>query len=150
MLTGILTGVNLTREMATHFSQESLLKSSCQLADKLLLPIVAHVAPDGESLEKLVEILQSQGWTTNYSDSAVEITSAIEAKRLILYDAVMACGGDINKLQMTIKAGFYFIVSSYGLTDGDDVTKEKSKLFIKSIPLDKYLSIKKYYLFLLL
>lgn len=43
---GILSGLNLSREMKTHFAQEQLLKQSFELADKLLLPVILHI-PDG-------------------------------------------------------------------------------------------------------
>ena len=43
---GVLSGLNLSREMKSHFAQEVILKASCELADKLLLPIILHI-PDG-------------------------------------------------------------------------------------------------------
>lgn len=96
---GILTGLNLTREMATHFAQESLLRAHLALADKLLLPVVLHVA-DGQSLEKAIEILRVEGWATDSSDvgnTALGLAGISIApsglRRVLLHDAVTACGG---------------------------------------------------------
>ena len=132
---GILSGLNLTREMATHFSQESLLKSSCQVADKLMLPLVVHVAPDGGSLEKVIEVLRSEGWTPD-ADSFVEATGA---RRVLLYDSVAACMGDLDRLQQAIQAGFHFLVSASGLTEGDAATRERAQQFFRHIPLERML-----------
>lgn len=121
--------------MATHFSQESLLKASCIVADKLLLPLIIHVAPDGDSLEKVIEVLRSVGWTPD-SDSAIEATGA---HRILLYDSIAACMGDIDKLQHAIEAGFHFLVSASGLTEGDTLTRERAQQVIRQIPLERLL-----------
>ena len=98
---GILSGYNLGRDVATHFAQESLLKTSCALADKLMLSLVLHIA-DGDSLLKCIEILKTEGWTT---DSIIN-SESISDRRVILHDAVTACGGDQIKLQTAVSAGF--------------------------------------------
>jgi Tat protein secretion system quality control protein TatD with DNase activity len=123
--------------MATHFSQESLLKASCRLADKLMLPLVVHVAPDGDSLDKLLEVLRGEGWTTD-SDSAIEAAST-GARRVLLHDAVTACGGDLEKLCLALQAGLYCIVSASGLTEGDAIVRQKANQIIGQIPLDRLL-----------
>ena len=56
---GILSGINMSRDIGTHFAQESLLRTSCQLAQKLLLPLIIHT-PNPVSLEKAIEILKEE------------------------------------------------------------------------------------------
>lgn len=137
---GILSGLNLAREMGTHFPQESLLRSSCQLADKLLLPLVLHVAPDGGSIEKVLEILEDEGWT-NDSLTAVE-GDHIGEKRVLLHDAVTACAGNIEKLELVIKAGIYCIVSASLITDSpdDNAARINARACVHSIPVHQLLS----------
>ena len=97
---GILSGYNLGRDLATHFAQESLLKTSCALADKLQLPLVMHVA-DGESLIKSIDILRAEGWT---SDSHVIGEGLDNNRRVILHDAMTACGGEVEKMTLAVEA----------------------------------------------
>lgn len=85
---GILSGLNLGRELATHFAQESLLKTSCKLCEKLLLPLVLHITDS--SLEICIEILKGENWCSNLL--SVE-EGSLGAKNVLLHDAVTACGG---------------------------------------------------------
>ena len=39
----ILSGLNLSIELATHFAQQTLMKSLCALALRLQLPLVMHI-----------------------------------------------------------------------------------------------------------
>ena len=119
---GILSGYNLGRDLATHFAQESLLKTSCALADKLQLPLVMHVA-DGESLIKSIDILRAEGWT---SDSHVIGESLHNNRRVILHDAMTACGGEAEKMTLAVEAGFFCSLSAAGLTDPDEVVRTKA------------------------
>jgi Tat protein secretion system quality control protein TatD with DNase activity len=58
----IVSGLNLSREVGTHFAQESVLKSCCELSLLHRLPLILHVSADGPSLDKLLEILLEHGW----------------------------------------------------------------------------------------
>ena len=42
----VLSGLNLSKELATHFAQQTLLKSLCALALRLQLPLVMHITGD--------------------------------------------------------------------------------------------------------
>jgi len=123
----IMTGLNLAREVGTHFPQEALFRSSCALANKLLLPLHVHCASDGSSLEKALEILEEEGWTNSES-------------RVLLHDAITACGGDVNKMKKVIDSGITLSISASGITDLDDKIKEQSIECVKSIPIRQLLA----------
>lgn len=133
---GIISGLNLSREIGTHFAQESLLRSACGLADKLLLPLVLHVAADGSSLEKVIEILKSEGWTAE-EENGGEI---LNHRRCILHDALTACGSDGEKVQMAVDAGFHLIISASGITNPDVTVREKAIGCLSSVPINRILS----------
>ena len=132
---GILSGYNLGRDLATHFAQESLLKTSCALADKLQLPLIMHVA-DGQSLIKSIEILRAEGWT---SDSLVIGEGLDKDHRVILHDAITACGGEMQIMTLAVEAGFYCSLSAAGLTDSDEVARIKSRECAACIPTSQLL-----------
>lgn len=52
---GILTGLDLTRELATHFSQELLMLDLFRSASRLKLPVVIHLHDDAETIERFVD-----------------------------------------------------------------------------------------------
>lgn len=132
---GILSGYNLGRDLATHFAQESLLKSSCALCDKLHLPLVLHIA-DGESLLKCIEILRSEGWT---NDSPVKGEASDNSRTVILHDAITSCGGDATKIDTAAKAGFLCSISAAGITDPDADIRTRSRECVTCIPLGQLL-----------
>jgi len=51
----IVSGLNLSKEMGTHFAQESLLNTLISVASNAILPLIVH-AHDSKSLEKILEI----------------------------------------------------------------------------------------------
>jgi len=118
----IMTGLNLNREVGTHFPQEALFRSSCALANKLLLPLHIHCASDGSSLDKALEILEEEGWTNS------------ESNRVLLHDSITACGGDADKVKKVIDTGITLAISASGITDPDDKIKESSISCVKLIP----------------
>ena len=131
---GILSGYNLGRDVATHFAQESLLRTSCALTEKLQLSLVLHIA-DGESLLKAIDILKGEGWTR---DSAVA-SENIGNRMVILHDVVTACGGDSLKLKSAIQAGFFCAVSAAGITDIDKDVQATARKCVASIPIGQLL-----------
>ena len=108
----ILSGLNLSREHATHFAQEALLKSSCSLAARVQLPLILHVAPDTgsdvNSLERTLEILHEVGWAGAERE---------EGTTVILHDAVSATAGLAHRMQAVVDAGLLCSVSAAGLQD---------------------------------
>jgi hypothetical protein len=78
---GVISGLNLDRDTATHFAQESLLKACCEIARKYSLPIVLHTS--ASSIERMIEIIR-----------AVE---GFSQPRLV-HDVVTACQGDADKV----------------------------------------------------
>ena len=133
---GILSGLNLSREIGTHFAQESLLIAACGIADRLLLPLVLHVAADGSSLERVLEILRGEGWTADTE----EYLDAQGRRRVVLHDAVTACSADVSKIKLAVDAGFYFIFSAAGLTDPDAAVREGSTACVAAVPYSRILS----------
>lgn len=131
---GILTGLNLNREFGTHFAQETLLKQSCELADKLLLPIILHI-PDGASLERTIEVLREVGWTHD-SDLGIESDGS---RRVLIHDIITSCGGNIDRLMLAVNAGCHMVVSATGLTDQDPDIKARAISCVQAIPLEKLL-----------
>ena len=127
---GILSGFNLQKELATHFAQETLLKASCALADRLFLPLVLHVAGDGASLDKAIELLRGEGWT---ADSVNADTTSI-GRRVILHDVITACGGDASKIDAAVQAGFFCSISAAGLTEADEAIQTKARAAVARIP----------------
>lgn len=132
---GILSGYNLGRDLATHFAQESLLKTSCALCDKLHLPLVLHIA-DGASLLKCIEILRSEGWT---AESPVKGEASDNVRRVILHDAITSCGGDAVNMQSASKAGFFCSISAAGITDPDADIRTQSRECVTCIPIGQLL-----------
>ena len=126
---GILSGFNLQKELATHFAQETLLKASCALADRLFLPLVLHVAGDGASLDKAIELLRGEGWTADSENGDTPT-----GRRVILHDAITACGGDASKIDAAVQAGFYCSISAAGLTEADEVIQTKARTAVSRIP----------------
>jgi hypothetical protein len=112
--------------MGTHFSQESLLSSSLQLARKLQLPLVLHIA-DGKSLERTLELLE-----TEENDSTP----------VLIHDIVTTSGADAN-IKNTLISGnhdnLYYIVTGAGITDSDDAVREQARAFLADLPQDKLL-----------
>jgi Tat protein secretion system quality control protein TatD with DNase activity len=152
---GILTGLNLTREFGTHFAQEALLRSSCQLADKLMLPVILHVASDGTSLDRAIDVLRSEGWIKSQSnistsDEQVSIIGDVEDvghRRVLLHDAVTATAGNIDKIKLINESGIFCIISAAGLADTDDSVKDKARSVVQIISLDKILVCTDRYVF---
>lgn len=135
---GILTGLNLARETGTHFAQESLLTSSCKLADKLQLPLVLHLASDGASLERAIELLRGEGWIADNAtdgDGENENDEMEAPQRVMIHDAVSACGGDVEKIKLAVRSGCMCMVSAAGLADGDTEVRAKTVECVKHIPL---------------
>lgn len=131
---GILTGINLSREMGTHFAQEALLKSSCSIAEKLGLPLFLYVS-DSSSLDRAIETLKEVGWTAD-SDTAAEATSP---RRVILHDLVNSCGGNPDKVDIVIESGFYATVSAAGLTEADEDIRQSAQACVGKFPVSRLL-----------
>jgi Tat protein secretion system quality control protein TatD with DNase activity len=127
----IVSGLNLTKEMGTHFAQESLLKSCAEIAERLNLPLILHVASDGASLSRALEILTEAGWIC---DTVIPASPATN-RTLILYDALSACSGDLHKVQNVVDAGVYCMISAAGLTDPSEKVKSSFEACLRCVPL---------------
>lgn len=110
---GILTGLNLSREVGTHFAQESLFKSSCQLAARIGHPLILHVSADGASIMRSIELLREEGWTKDSPD----YDANEKERRVIIHNILPSCGGDFDKLDACIEAGFMCSITSVGISD---------------------------------
>ena len=118
---GVLSGFNMQRELATHFAQETLLKASCAMAERLLLPLVLHIAGDGASLDKAIELLRGEGWAADAEDGSGGGSGGggggSSSRRVVLHDVVTACAGDEAKVDAAVRAGFHCAVSAAGLAE---------------------------------
>ena len=159
----IISGLNLSREMGTHFAQESLLKSCIEIATRLHLPLLLHVASEGGSLERTLEILlevnfisdqtQNNNNNNNNNNSNSNNGNNINSNenndekdenqerntKVILYDALSTCSGDINKIQNLMKYGIYCMISAAGLTDSNEEIKSNYISCLQQIPLQQIL-----------
>jgi len=116
---GIISGLNCTREVATHFPQEKLLRSCISLASETGLCLILHLPCDaGVSLKKTIDILEEE----SFSGSA------------ILFDTLAAVGSDEDTLKVAIDYGFYCAVSGVGITDTNEEIRDKAMKCCKAIP----------------
>ncbi|RYH02969.1 hypothetical protein EON65_47395, partial [archaeon] len=111
--------MNLSREMATHFSQESLLKSAYAQASKLQLPLVLHVS-DPKSLDRALELLIEDGECEHDYQS-----------NILIHDAFTCSGGEVHRLFADSRV--HFMLSGAGLTDADETTSQTVQTFVKSL-----------------
>ena len=135
----IATGLNLSRQVATHFAQESLLRSCCALAASAKLPLVLHIGngssssddhcdASADSLQRSLEILAEEGWLGGEPQGAI-----------VLYDALSACGGDVDKVRMVVGGGIFCMVSAAMLTgEGDEV--DRTQKCLRVIPAELLLA----------
>jgi TatD DNase family protein len=133
----ILGGLNLTREMGTHFPQETMLRSACSVADKVVLPLVLHCT-DAASLARALEVLREEDWVAG--EAADDEDGDVGHRRVIVHDGVTSCGGDVSVLQNAITAGCYFTVSGVGVTESDANPTARASECIAAIPKDRILS----------
>ena len=129
---GLLSGVNLTRDVATHFAQESLLRSTLALCDRLKLPLVLHVAGDGASLDKALEVLAAEGWAAP-ADGVVTVDSR---RSVVLHDALAACGGSAERVALAVRAGLVCAVSAAGISEeAPSEARDTARACVRAIPL---------------
>lgn len=106
------------KDMGTHFAQETLLRSMCQLAVKLELPLVLHIAGGGSggggaggagaeggavaSLERALEILVEEGIVSdddgNNDDDGIAVTSPPEGNIEVSACHETSCWGSLLPL----------------------------------------------------
>lgn len=131
---GITTGLNLSRDVGTHFPQEAMLQSCCILADKLILPIILHCT-NLKSLLRAIEILKENEWVDN---NQLNNNDQLVHRKIFIYDILSYIHEDTNLLSNIVSYGFYFIISAKGITDTNIIKKNKSFQLIKEIiPLNK-------------
>jgi TatD DNase family protein len=133
---GILAGMNLAREVGTHFAQESMLRSACALADKVVLPMVIH-CPDSASMLRALEILREEEWLIDQSE---EEDASTGHKKVIFHDGITASGGQVSTVLAAVEAGCYFMVSGVGIADSDAEAVARANQCVAAIPPDRLLS----------
>jgi len=131
---GVSAGLNMTREVSTHFLQTSLFRSSCRLAEKVGLPLVLHIASDGKSMDAALEVLCEEGWVAEGENGM-----CTPKQHVILYDAVAAIARDITGIREVVRNGLWCAVSANGLTDGDEEQLKIAQEVMKAIPLNRLL-----------
>ena len=136
---GIISGLNLTRDIGTHFPQEAMLRASCVVASKVMLPLIL-MCPGPASLERTLEILKEESFIHSTEDDTMQDSNIISHKRALIYDPITACGLDVSKLTPAISLDCGFIVSAAGLTDEDAAIRAKAKDCVKVLPLTHIIS----------
>ncbi len=126
----VVSGLNLTRDMGTHFAQTSMLEASCQLADRVELPLLLHIASDGDSLDRVLDVLHGQGWAG---------AEPRPHRRVILHNALAAAAGDPARLAAAVEAGLFCSVSAASVTSPDAEERAKALALLDSLPLDRLL-----------
>ena len=128
---GVLSGLNLQRDVGTHFAQESLLRSSMNLASRLQLPLVLHSS--ASSVERLLEMIK------------LERASGTMTSKILIHDAITATGACPDLIQKLNSSDdqVYLSVSAAGLSDAKDDNDEgifaKAVACVRSIPLSRLL-----------
>ena len=149
---GITSGLNLSRDIGSHYAQELLLFGCYYLAYKCGLPLILHCNNDGISMEKTVELLQgtqlqeylslkqaSDGGSTSTNTSA---ESGYGAVNIIFHDVIGACNNDSSVLQKAVDIGCYFIVSSLDCGSSNSTNNTNTSnttAMLHSIPQSKLL-----------
>ncbi|CUG92521.1 DNase, putative [Bodo saltans] len=101
----ILTGLDLTRELATHFSQELLMLELFKCAARLKLPVVAHLHNDAQTIERFID-----WYNSNLSEVSASTVLFHNAAQLVV---CFPAFGDFLEVTTTAVA----IISSGGLFD---------------------------------
>lgn len=119
----ILTGLDLTRELATHFSQEALMFELCMCAKRLRLPIVVHLHEDSQTIERFVD------WYATNLDSLNGVTMLFNnATRLLSTTVSFADFLRDNPCMIAI-------ISSIGLFDD---RKGQFEAALATVPRDRF------------
>lgn len=132
----IMTGLNLSREIGTHFSQESLLKSSLEIAERIILPTVFHI-PDIKSLERVFEILESEVLEAPEDSLVVPGGDPV----FIIHDIITCSAAEERILAHPVMQHprIYYSVSGAGITDPDPVIAMRAKQFVATLARDRLL-----------
>lgn len=129
---GLISGLNLQREIGTHFAQESLLRASCPLADKLQLPLIIH-CPDFKSLTRALEILTEEGFSANTADP-LDVPFEASMRRVLVHDAITASGGSAECMGQVLAAGWFPVLSAAGFADPDEAVRARARACARLIP----------------
>ena len=132
---GLLSGLNCSREIGTHFAQELLLTSTYKMAiEKLHVPLILHLGSDGESLDRALELLSGE-------DEVVDS----HLDHIMIHDAISACAGDINRMHQAVIRGCFLMVTGIGLGlsnlgDSDEaLLNSRTRELLREIPLRQLL-----------
>jgi Tat protein secretion system quality control protein TatD with DNase activity len=133
-------GLNLSREISTHFAQEYLLKASCALAEKLELPVVLHIS-NAASLLRAIEILHIEGFIQSMADQVVEGAERNKT-RFLLHDAMTCCEANVDHFKAAAEIGMYFLLAATGLTDSSEEQaglRLRAQTCVSQLPLEQIL-----------
>ncbi len=124
----IMSGLNRSRDIGSHFGQETLLKACYQIAVKYNLPLVLHAASDGDSIDRIIEVLNEE---KEVSGSCL----------VIIHDTLSVCHSDADRLSrlLTLES-CYFMVSAVdsGLDASTSSEGSKASLLLQ-IPVSRML-----------
>ena len=102
----IVCGLDLTRDVATHFLQQRLLSSQVELARRIHLPLV--IREKGAS-DKVIEAVGQAGSASSSGDGAVGVADGQSEWQLRV--AIHSFSGSDAQLSAYVAAGFYIMLN---------------------------------------
>ena len=128
-MVSIACGLDLSRDVATHFLQQRLLVSQVELARRIHLPLVIREKAAGE---KLIEVIAQTSGSASASDGAADGHSDWQ-----LRVAIHSFSGSDAQLAAYVDAGFYVMIngqicdlrvdSGGGKADGQDGSSQPAQ-----------------------
>jgi Tat protein secretion system quality control protein TatD with DNase activity len=115
---GVLTGIDMSRELSTHFAQEFLFHSLVDVAAKNSLPVVLHVHPDPDSASRFVELYKGS-IAERFPDQVFLLRDAI---------ALALCSEPFADLLRSHSHTLLAMISARGFFDADTFERAKDML----------------------
>lgn len=133
---GITSGLNLSRDMGSHYAQELLFFGCYYLAAKCSLPLILHCNDDGVSMEKALDLLEGTQLQDYISRKHASEGAKFELKpvNVIFHDVIRTCKNNGDVLQRAVDLGCYFIVASLGCPTDDSSCASNIAALLHSIP----------------
>ena len=133
---GLVSGLNLGRDMGTHFAQESMLRSCCELARSLSLPLVLHISGGdevgvAESLGRALEIVKEEGLGGEGGGNG---------RGVALYDALPLLLACEHLIPHIVERGIICLVSAGGICDDSIDSKAAFLSCLRALPAELVLT----------
>ena len=94
------------------------------------MPLVLHI-PTPASLDRAIEILKEEN-----AVGVEELSEKLKKRKIILYDSIVACGFDNERISAISSLGIMSMVNGTGICENDEELKKSASLCVKKIPLN--------------